>query len=460
MSDRQGAKGGFDFVIIGAGAAGEAAAHLAAARGASAAVIERELVGGSCAFWACIPSKSLLHDARIHSLGGDRSWRRASDRRDYNINREGIDWPDDSSHLRRLEEAGVKVLRGEARIVGPGRVEVSGAGERREITAADVIVAIGSRSSVPAVEGLERVRGWTNREATSARELPGSLLILGGGPTGVELAQVYARYGVPVTIVHAGERLNHRDHPLNSAAVESVLRAGGVDVRTGVRAQSVSVAEKGSDAHQVTLSDGSSAAGHEILLAVGRTVPRDGLGLEAAGAGLRDGRLPGDGRLRLANGLWVVGDPAGPEMHTHLAHYQGEMAVRMALGDDVTPDYRAIPRAVYLDPPVAGVGLTLDEARAAGIDAAELTQDLAATAPGYVGDTTGHAVVVYDRGAGTVVGAFLAGPGAGEAIHEAVLAVKLRTSLTVLADTLHAFPTLARVMGALFAQAAADTQRR
>jgi dihydrolipoamide dehydrogenase len=449
----------YDFVIIGAGSAGEAAAHLAAKRGASVVIVERELVGGSCAFWACMPSKTLLHDARIHALGGDRPWPSAAKRRDYMINRENGEAPDDGGHLRRLEESGARVVRGEARIVGQGRVEVTTAdGGHLALDAGNVVVAVGTDATVPPVEGLERVGAWTNRQGTSTRELPSSLLILGGGPTGCELAQVYARYGVPVTLVHPRDRLNDRDHPRNSAVIRAALEEAGVEVRTSVRAQRVNAAESADEPHTVTLSDETQVQAHELLLAVGRTAPLEGLGLEHVGVNLHKGRLAGDGQLRLAPGLWVAGDPAGPEMHTHLAHYQGELVVRMALGEDVTPDYRAIPRAVYVDPPVAGVGVTVEQAREAGQDAFELTQDLGQTAPGFIAQAKGHVTIVVERGSGQLLGAFIAGPGAGEAIHEAVLAIKTRTPVSVLADTLHAFPTVARVMGSLFSQAAAEGQ--
>ncbi|HEY5489035.1 MAG TPA: NAD(P)/FAD-dependent oxidoreductase, partial [Candidatus Limnocylindrales bacterium] len=383
----------FDFVVIGAGAAGEAAAQLARARGASVAVVDRELVGGACAFWACMPSKSLLHDAGIHVLRLDHSWRQASDRRDWMINRERIDWPDDSSHVRSLEEAGATVVRGVAHIEGPGRVRVTstdGLGDNRVLSARNVVVAVGSNSSIPPIDGLDRIRPWTNREATSARELPRSLVVMGGGPTGIELAQVYARFGVPVSVVHSHEQLNQRDHPRNSAAIRDALVRDGALIYAPVRAQRIVPATTSDGEHEVQLSDGRSARGQQILLAIGRSVPIDGLGLENAGAQLVDGKLPGNGDLRLADGLWVAGDPAGPEMHTHIAHYQGEMVVRMALGDDVKPDYRAIPRAVYTDPETGGVGMTVEEARAAGIDAVEFSEDLAKTAKGFVADASGH----------------------------------------------------------------------
>jgi len=453
----------YDFVIIGTGAAGEACGHLAAQRGATVAVIERELVGGSCAFWACMPSKSLLHDAGIHVLQPSHSWSQASDRRDWMINREHIDWPSDSSHVKAFEDAGVVVLRGEAHIDAPGRVSVtSGDGSQppRTLTARNIVVAIGSNSTIPPIRGLDQARPWTNRQATSTRELPRSLVVLGGGPTGIEIAQVYARFGVPVSIVHSHDHLNDRDHPRNSEAIRAGLERDGVKVFAPVRAESVVAAPSADDDHEVKLSDGTSVRGQHILLSVGRTVPTQGLGLENAGVELKNGRLPLDGNLKLSEGLWVAGDPAGPEMHTHVAHYQGEMVARLALGDDVTPDYRAIPRCVYTDPETGGVGMTVDEARAAGHDAVEYTQDLATTAKGYVADAGGHVTIVVDKGTRQLLGAFIAGPGASEAIHEAVLAIKTQTTLEVLADTLHAFPTTARVLGTMFMTASRDSASR
>jgi len=447
----------FDFVVIGAGAAGEAAGHLAGKRGASVAVVDRELVGGSCAFWACMPSKSLLHDAGIHLLAPSHTWQQASDRRDWMINREHIDWPDDGSHVEAFEDDGVTVVRGTAYIEGPGRVRVTSVGgDARVLLTKNIVIAVGSHSTVPSIPGLDAAQPWTNREGTSARELPRSLVILGGGPTGIELAQVYARFGVPVAIVHSHERLNQRDHPANAAAIRAGLERDGVQVYAPVRAERVVPATAADGDHEVQLSDGRSVRGQHLMLSIGRTVPIDGLGLENAGVTLNDGKLPADGTLRLADGVWVAGDPAGPEMHTHLAHYQGEMVVRMALGDQVAPDYRAIPRCVYTDPETGGVGMTVDEARAAGNDPVEYSEDLGKTAKGFVADATGHVTIVVDRGTRQLLGAFIAGPGASEAIHEAVLAIKTRTTVDVLADTLHAFPTTARVLGTVFVNASRD----
>ena len=447
----------FDFVIIGAGGAGEAAAHEARRRGATVAIIDRELFGGSCPFWACMPSKTLLHAAGVHAAGGDYPWPKGSDRRDYMINRENRDWPDDGGHVRSLEGAGAVVIRGEARITGPGSVLVKLAdGGERTLQGRFLVIAVGTNATIPDLPGIDSIEPWTNRQATSARTLPTSLAILGGGPTGVEIAQVFARYGVPVTIVHSEDRLNHRDHPRNSEALAAALVRDGVQLRLGTRAQRIEARAGRDGAHRVHLSDGSTVDGHEIMFAIGRTAPLQQLGLETVGVELRDDRVEPDEFLRIAGDTFVIGDPAGPEMHTHLAHYQGEVVVRIALGDDVRPDFRAIPRAVYADPETAGVGLQLDQALERGLDAFEKTADLAMTAKGFVAEATGHVTIVIDRGSQTLIGAFIAGPAASEAIHLAVLAVKTRTSIGVLADTITAFPTTTRVMGGLFVDAARD----
>jgi pyruvate/2-oxoglutarate dehydrogenase complex dihydrolipoamide dehydrogenase (E3) component len=443
----------FDFVVIGAGPAGEAATYMARARGASVAVIDRELFGGSCPFWACMPSKTLLHAAAVHAAGGDYDWPRASARRDYMISREGTDFPSDAGHVAGLEGAGAVVIRGIGRIVGPGRVVVTHDGAEHELLARNIVIAVGSRPLVPTIEGLESITPWTNREATSTRDLPASLVVLGAGPTGLEMAQVFARYGVATTLVASQQRVYPKGHHRNSAAIEIGLRRDGVDVRTGVRAVRVRAHAAASGAHVVDLADGSCVEGHEVMLAVGRTLPLADLGLETLGVPLSRGAPLVGPDLRITEGVFVAGDPAGPEMHTHVAHYQGEIAVRIALGDDVRPDYSAIPRAVYTDPEVADVGVSLEQARAAGRDAFEEVADLATTPKGYVAEAIGHVTIVVDRPTRTLLGAFIAGPAASEVIHEAVLAIKTKTPLDVLADTIHAFPTTARAMGGLFAQA-------
>jgi pyruvate/2-oxoglutarate dehydrogenase complex dihydrolipoamide dehydrogenase (E3) component len=447
----------FDFVIIGAGPAGESAAFEACRRGASVAIIDRRWFGGSCPHIGCLPSKSLLNSAeRHHANPAAWSWQQTSERRDWMINRApGAAEPDDAAHVKPLEEAGAVIYRGDAQVVARGLIEVRHDGATHRLEGRNVIIATGSHSRVPPIPGLGAINYWTNRDATLARELPRSLLVLGGGPTGCELAQAYVRFGVPVTIVQSGQRLMPTDHPRNSATVTEALREDGVVVRLGVRAVGARSGEGTFGAHVIDLSDGSTAEGHAILLAVGRDFPLDDLGLECYGVDAT-GRtpFPHDGRLRVADGLWVIGDPAGPELHTHQAHYQGEVAVRMALGDAVEPDYRALPRASYTDPEAAFVGVSLEQATAAGIDAVEFVADFATSTRGFgIQAKRGHVTVIFDRATRTMVGAAMACPDASAAIHECVLAIKARVPIEVLADTIHAFPSTSRILNGLFADA-------
>ena len=452
-----------DFVIIGAGPAGEAAAYKARELGATVAVVDREWFGGSCPHIGCLPSKSLLADAaRHHANAAARDWTATSKHRDFMINRPpGAAEPDDSGHVSGLTKAGAVVYRGTGTIAGRGRVAVHHDAATHELAGTNVVIAVGSVSKRPPIEGLDEVVTWTNREATLARELPRSLVVLGGGPTGCELAQVYARFGVPTTIVQSGPLLAPTDHPRNSEVMRATLEADGVVVRTEVRAVRASAGAGTDGAHVIELDDGSTAEGHVVLLAVGRSFPIDDLGLEHYGIDTT-GRtpLPRDGRLRVADGLWVIGDPAGPELHTHQAHYQGEVAVRMALGEPITPDYRALPRATYTDPEASSVGRTLDEALEAGLDAFELVADYATSTKGYAIEAKfGHVTIVVDRASRELVGAAMACPDASAAIHECVVAIKAHVTVDVLAETTHAFPSTSRIFNGLFADARRELDR-
>lgn len=450
-------EGTFDFVIVGAGAAGEAAAHYARARGASVAIVDRDLFGGSCPFWACMPSKTLLHAAEVRTHGGDYPWPRVSDRRDYMIDREKRDYPDDSGHVRSLERAGAAVFRGAARLAGAGRVVVTHDTTTHELPAKNVVIAVGSVGKVPPIDRLAEAGYWTNVEATSMRALPRSIVIVGAGPSGVEMAQYFARFDVRTAIV-APRQVNPTDHPRSSELLAEILRRSGVDVRTGVRAERVRPKAGPDGEHVIELSDGSTVSAEVIQLSVGRTsAPAlKALGLDTIGFAYdgADTLAVGDD-LRVAENVYAIGDAVGHELSTHLGHYEGEIAVRIALGDDVRADFSAIPRVVYTDPEAAAVGLRLDEARKRGIDAFEETIDLARTSKGYIVEADlGHVTIVIDRTNKIVVGAFIGGVGAGEAIHLAVLAIKLKTPIDTLAQTVTAFPTIARELGGRFAAAA------
>jgi pyruvate/2-oxoglutarate dehydrogenase complex dihydrolipoamide dehydrogenase (E3) component len=282
-------------------------------------------------------------------------------------------------------------------------------------------------------------------------------VILGGGPTGVELAQVYARYGVPVTLVHPRERVHDREHRRSTEHLGRALEADGVELRLNTRATAVKAGAGPDGTHVIELDGRDPITGHEIMLAIGRDIPFDGLGLESIGVTPpKDGRIERDDRLRIAENVYVAGDVAGPELHTHLGHYTGEAAARIALGDDYAPYLDAIPRATYTDPEVASVGLLLEQARERGIDAAEYTVDIATSSKGYTTESEGHVSIVVDRERRRLVGAFMSGLGVSEAIHECVLAIRADVPLAVLADTIHAFPTVARVLGTAFIDADRD----
>ena len=454
----------FDFVVIGAGAGGEAAANKARELGATVAIADKRWFGGSCPHVGCIPSKALLHSAYEHSKDpAAYEWSRASVRRDYMVNRPtDAAEPDDTSHVEALEKAGATVYRGEGRITGRGKVTIDHDGKAHELAAKHVVVAVGSLSKRVDMPGLEATKPWTNEEATLLRELPRSLVVLGGGPTGCELAQVYQRFGVPTTIVQSGPRLAPTDHPRNSDVIRRTLEADGVTVRTGARAVKARAGAGHEGAHVIALDDGSTVEGHRILTAIGREFPLDDLGLEHYGLDA-SGRTPPfqrDGRLRVADGLYVVGDAAGPELHTHQAHYQGGLAVRMALGEEVAPDYRALPRATYTDPEAAFVGVSLEAAREAGTDAFELVADFATSTRGYSLEATlGHVTIVVDRATRELVGAAIACPDASAALHECVVAIQARIPMETLAASIHAFPSTSRIFDGLYADAMRELDR-
>jgi dihydrolipoamide dehydrogenase len=466
MRRAEGGRVDYDVVVIGAGAGGEAAGTLSAQLGGKVAVVERDLVGGICSFWACMPSKSLLDSAGRRRVGADYPWSRAAARRDWMISREGTDYPSDAGHVAGLESAGAEVIRGSARITGPGRVEVevAGGGAPRTLEARTLVVAVGSEPVIPPIDGLAESGYWTSNEGTSPREIPSSIVVLGGGVVGVELSQVYARFGVKTTLVEGNDRVLPREHPRSSELVAAQLREEGVELRTGVLAKAVRRSGAG---REVELADGSKVEGAELLVAVGRrTADLRSLGIEEAGVELSErGAVSPDERMRVAGTVYVAGDCAGGMQFTHVADYTGRIAARNALGRDAVADLSAVPRSSFTDPESSGVGSTVEEARERGIDAFEVTADFSTSARGFTIEprrdskeairegSPGHITAVVDRGRGVLVGAFAACPGASELIHEAVLAMKMSIPVTVLADTIHAFPTGARVFGNVMAEA-------
>jgi pyruvate/2-oxoglutarate dehydrogenase complex dihydrolipoamide dehydrogenase (E3) component len=417
----------FDVVVLGCGSGGEVLAPALAEEGRRVAVVEQRLLGGECPYLACMPSKALLHDASEHT-----GWAAAVRRRD-----EVAAHRDDSAVARRFGELGITVLRGHGVITGPGTVTVGGT----EVRWTDLVINTGSVPIVPPIDGLDTVPTWTSDEALSSAELPRRLTVLGGGPVGCELAQVYARFGSTVTLVEALDRLLAAEPEFAGAALAAALRTDGVDVRTGL---SLDLVRDGT----LRLADGSELATDRVLLAIGRRPAVREIGLEVLGLAT-DAALPTDagGRVCGTEHVWAVGDVTGIAPLTHTANYQARIAAEALLGRPVAADYRAIPRAVYTSPAVYSVGLTPEKARSQGIDVAVESNDVANTARASAeGVTEGRIELYADLARGVLVGAAGVGVGADSWLAEATLAIAAEVPLRCYAQVVHAFPTWGEVL--------------
>jgi pyruvate/2-oxoglutarate dehydrogenase complex dihydrolipoamide dehydrogenase (E3) component len=434
MADR------FDVIVLGAGPAGEAAVNGLLRGGASVAMVERELIGGECTNWACVPTKTLLRPPEVKGES-----RRApgvpdprldfgplAEYRDYMVSNH-----DDSTRQKSYEDRGVTVVKGEGTIDGPGRVRVG----ERVLEAKDVIVATGSDPVIPPLDGLEDAGYWTNREASSLHEIPESAVVLGGGPVGIELAQFLSRYGCEVTVVHKPDRLVNREDPHLCSLLAKQLAEDEIRVKLGVSGDRV---RKDGGKRVLTLSSGEEVGGEVLIVAVGRRARSQGLNLESVG--IEPGRrgIQVDDHLRAGDGVWAIGDCTGGLMFTHNGKYQGRVAVSNILGNERKADYRAIPRVVFTDPEIAAVGLTEDAAREQGLDVATAVIDLPTSISRpytYEQDPRGTLGVVVDRGRNVLVGAWALAPLAAEWIHQAVLAIRAEVPLDVLQDTVAQFPS-------------------
>ena len=451
----------YDVIVIGAGPAGENAADYATQRGLTAAIVEAELVGGECSYWGCMPSKALLRptEALAHARKVPAAASAITGEVDVDAVLRSRDaftsgW-DDEGQVSWLESAGVTLIRGHGRLAGERRVEVTSAdGDVQQLEATrGVVIAVGTRAAVPPIPGLAETTTWDNRDITAAKQVPERLLVLGGGVIGVELAQAFKRLGASeVTVIEALDRLLANEEPFVGDELREALEEEGVTVELGARAENVR--RDGTDGPvTVTLADGGELTGDELLVAVGRTAPTKDLGLDTVGVEPAEGGyVEVDDHLRVPGNDWlyVVGDANGRALLTHQGKYQARLVGDALAGIEVDPawaDVSAVPRVVFTDPQVAAVGPTAEQARAAGHDVLTVSHDVGHTAGGALHGqgTKGTAQLVVDRERRTILGATFVGPGAGEQLHAATIAVVSEVTIDRLWHAVPAFPTMSEV---------------
>lgn len=430
--------------MIGSGSGGRAVAGRLADAGLRVAMVESGLVGGECPYWACMPAKTLLRPAeavaearRVPGVAAAiDDWDAVVAFRD-----EVVSGFDDADKTAAYADRGVTILRGHGRLAGPGRVDVGGTIHEAE----RVVLATGSAAVVPPIDGLHSVDPWTSREAMELRRLPESAAILGAGPVGIEIGQMLHRYGCRVTLVDEAPRPLPREDPEVGDLLARRLRDEGLDLHLATAVAAVWPAAGGA---RLALAGGGERAVERVVIAVGRRPRVDDVGLETVGIEPGDEGVEVDGRCRAADGVWAVGDVTGVGQFTHVAAYQGRVVCADILGEDVSADYRAVPRSVFCDPEVAAVGLTAAGAREAGLDVAAATVPLDEVERGrtFGRDSGGLVGVVADRRARVLVGAHAVGPLAAEWIHLAVLAVRARVPIDVLQDTIVQFPTFSEAL--------------
>jgi pyruvate/2-oxoglutarate dehydrogenase complex dihydrolipoamide dehydrogenase (E3) component len=444
-----------DLVVIGTGPGGEALATGAAKAGLQVVAVDRHLVGGECPYYGCIPTKMMVRGSdvvaevrRAAGVAGEATitpaWSVVADRVDHDAT---AGW-DDTVAVDRLRDAGATVHHGVGRLDGTGRVRVEE--PDGTVTTYDarrgVVLNPGTRPATPPVDGLAGLPFWTNRDAVRVTDLPSSLVVLGGGPIGCELAQVFARFGVRVTVVQHGPRLLPADEPEAGALIADVFAGEGIRVLTGVEAEQASYAD---GAFTLRLDTGEELVADKLLVAAGRTPNLDDLGLETVGLDPSARTVEVDERLRAGERLWVIGDVTGKGAFTHVSMYQSAVALRDVLGEEGQPArYHAVPHVTFTDPEVGGVGMTERRARDAGLRVRTGSTPLDQSSRGFTHGPGGHGVikVVEDAERGVLVGATAVGPGGGEILGFLAVAVHAAVPVETLRNMMYAYPTFHRAI--------------
>jgi len=442
-----------DIIVVGMGPGGEDAAGRLAEAGLHVTGVEANLVGGECPYWGCVPSKMMIRAAnllaearRIPGMAGtatvEPDWAPVAAR----IRDEATDSWNDKVAVDRFTGKGGHFVRGWGRITGPREVTVGtpDGGIRVFRARRGILLATGTEPSVPPIRGLAGTPYWTNREAIETEQVPGSLIVLGGGAVGAELAQVFARFGAQVSVVEARPTLLPAEEPEAGELLEAVFTREGIAVRTGARAEWVSHDGR---AFRLSLADGMALTAERLLVATGRRAGLDGLGVAAAGVDSAAGAVPVDGWMRAADGVWAIGDITGKGAFTHVSMYQAAIAVADILGQDGPPaDYRAVPRVTFTDPEIGSVGLSEAQAREQGLAVRTGIARVPSSARGWIhkADNDGFIKVIEDAQRGVLAGATSAGPVGGEVLGALAVAVHGQVPVADLRAMIYAYPTFHR----------------